>query len=199
MKKTIEQRFWEKVDVRCDDECWPWTRARYRNGYGAFSVGGRHTTAHRVALVLSGGHIETGQVARHTCDNPPCCNPRHVVAGTQVQNMADCIERDRLRPGGGKQKGRCGERSNASRITEEVAKRVIELKAEGISLSNIEKMTGVRKGNASVIGRLTWLHLVGMSNWESGVHSCDHEWSEKETRCGGWKYQCRKCGGKRRE
>ncbi len=28
-------------------------------------------------------------VAMHTCDNPPCFNPAHLVAGTQSQNIKD--------------------------------------------------------------------------------------------------------------
>lgn len=30
-------------------------------------------------------------VAMHTCDRPPCFNPDHVEAGTQVENVWDAI------------------------------------------------------------------------------------------------------------
>ncbi len=33
---------------------------------------------------------------RHTCDNPPCCNPEHLRGGTQRQNMNDARRRGRL-------------------------------------------------------------------------------------------------------
>ena len=31
--KSVEERFWEKVDRRGPDECWPWTAYSDRYGY----------------------------------------------------------------------------------------------------------------------------------------------------------------------
>lgn len=32
----------------------------------------------------------------HRCDFPVCVNPAHVYAGTQIDNMADCLSRGRF-------------------------------------------------------------------------------------------------------
>lgn len=56
---------------------------------------------HRIAWTL--GHnpnatrveVPSGLLVRHTCDNPPCCNPAHLITGTQAQNTADMMERGR--------------------------------------------------------------------------------------------------------
>lgn len=36
-----------------------------------------------------------GLVVRHTCDNPRCVNPEHLIIGTQLDNIADRCKRGR--------------------------------------------------------------------------------------------------------
>jgi DNA-binding XRE family transcriptional regulator len=94
--ERLEARFWSKVDVRGEDECWPWEAGRYSAGYGSFAV--THTLsrgAHRVAYVLFCGHIDDGLLVCHDCDNPPCCNPAHLFAGTTGDNARDRTEKGR--------------------------------------------------------------------------------------------------------
>jgi hypothetical protein len=38
-----------------------------------------------------------GTIACHTCDNPRCCNPTHLYAGTYKDNNHDMHERGRER------------------------------------------------------------------------------------------------------
>lgn len=95
----LEDRFWSKVDDSDPDGCWPWLASTDKDGYGFFSVNRRNKRAHRVAYELTYGPLDPEDVARHTCDNPPCCNPDHIVPGTFAQNTADMMERNRNRPG----------------------------------------------------------------------------------------------------
>lgn len=96
--KTLAQRFWEKVQRKGDDECWPWASAFGSRGYGVFWVGGpaRNALAHRVAFSLATGReAPPGLVVRHSCDNPACVNPKHLSLGTHVDNKRDSMERGR--------------------------------------------------------------------------------------------------------
>ncbi len=97
-------RFWSKVDRRGPDDCWEWIAARDRNGYGQFWDPARRTMglAHRFSYAQFVAPLPTserpgsgGVLVRHTCDNPPCVNPAHLIRGGQVQNMAEMKARGR--------------------------------------------------------------------------------------------------------
>ena len=89
-------RFWSLVDASMPDACWPWLGAiLQRGGYGQVSFNYQKYRAHRVAYSLVKGSLNKNQVVMHTCDNPVCCNPRHLIAGSQCENMADMTAKGR--------------------------------------------------------------------------------------------------------
>jgi hypothetical protein len=92
-------RFWSFVDVRDEGECWPWRGACNSSGYGRFKADGKDYKAHRVSRSLLRGDVHAGVVVRHSCDNPGCCNPAHLLTGTQADNVADRQARGRQAKG----------------------------------------------------------------------------------------------------
>lgn len=97
-------RFWSKVEVdRFDDQCWNWRGKTSGDGYGQFQIYGDGSSvvhrAHRIAHTLVNGAIPPGLFILHSCDNPLCCNPRHLRAGTAQDNSDDMVERGRARTG----------------------------------------------------------------------------------------------------
>lgn len=119
----LEERFWAKVlrcvhGEQCRRCCWEWQGTRTPKGYGLFAPGGLRFGAHRLAYEFSVGAgilprnsltfrciqgrsrpcRETSFfVVLHRCDNPPCCNPRHLLLGTNWDNIHDAIRKG-LRP-----------------------------------------------------------------------------------------------------
>lgn len=93
------QWFWDKVDSSAGpDACWPWLGGvrRKTQGYGRAFIGSRGISAHRLALILSGGEpADDDLLACHSCDNPPCCNPAHLWWGTNADNTQDCVDKGR--------------------------------------------------------------------------------------------------------
>lgn len=73
---------------------WPFQRELTHLPYGKVRWNGQYVAAHRLAFFFANGHWPTPQ-GRHTCDNPPCCNPHHIQEGTHLQNMNDRTVRGR--------------------------------------------------------------------------------------------------------
>lgn len=82
--KTIEERFWAKVDK--SGECWTWQAASNPDGYGRFCVDYKMEYAHRIAYSMTHGPISAGMDIDHRCFNKACVKPAHLRAITRKQN-----------------------------------------------------------------------------------------------------------------
>ena len=167
MKKTTLERFWEKVDVRGEDDCWVWTGAKSPKGYGEFwfTERGKHTRAHQVSWILKFGDIRDGYGVLHKCDNPPCVNPKHLFLGTNYDNTRDRDAKGRRVQGRvylGKEHPQHGENSPHNKLTSEQVLEIVSLRSQGMKNKDIASAFGVSCGIVSNIwnGR-KWAWLTG--------------------------------------
>jgi hypothetical protein len=99
-KPGIKQEdFWFWVNVKNENECWPWLKPLNKWGYGRYKHNNFYAMAHRIAYELTTGKNIDGKVAMHICDNPACCNPKHLAIGTHADNQADKVAKNRQAKG----------------------------------------------------------------------------------------------------
>lgn len=154
-EKTFDEKFWEKADVRGENDCWEWKASRNRKGYGNFylSVGKSesiHVLAHRVAYILA-YDVQVPQETQvcHSCDNPACVNPKHLFLGTSKDNVADMYKKGRA----ASQKGI----RNHAKLDEEKIAEIKQLKKQGVMSKVIAKMFGLNESTISrMLNNHTW-------------------------------------------
>jgi hypothetical protein len=152
--EDVRIRFWNKVDTSGAGECWPWLGAKKPGGYGNVRIDGTYLVAHRVAFEIATNiKIPQGLVAMHLCDNPSCCNPAHLVLGTQKANVGDMLLKCREYRAGIAR----GVRNGNAKLTEAEASEIRGLCKEGLSQSHVGKQFGVSQTTISnIINNKTW-------------------------------------------
>ena len=140
MDEATKTRFWAKV--RRGPDCWEWQAGMAKDDYGGFKWKGRWLPAQRVAWLLTYGPIPQGLCVLHSCDNPLCVRPAHLMLGTKTANARD---RDR------KGRGIKGTRAGSSKLTTE----------KGDSYVALARLHGVSPQAIGNIARnRSWRHVA---------------------------------------
>src|SRR5207245_6540901 len=123
-----------------------WQGGRSPRGYGKVWFESVEWRAHRLIFFLTNGWAPLAVC--HTCDTPPCCNPRHLFGGTNADNNTDRANKHRsVSP--------CGETHPQAKLTNEdvVAMRRVYT-AGGVSQRALGQAFGVRQATVEYILKL---------------------------------------------
>ncbi|MCK5609837.1 HNH endonuclease [Candidatus Pacearchaeota archaeon] len=89
------QRILSRIYINSNTCCVEWIGCLDK-GYGRISLNGALEHVHLIMYRhFKGNYNKNKFVIRHTCDNKKCCNPYHLIKGTQSQNMKDWHKRKR--------------------------------------------------------------------------------------------------------
>lgn len=147
-QKGEGQAFVDAAHSNPSSECvlWPFTET---DGYGTMRINRRHLQPHRYACILQNGEPQSPDlVARHTCNVKRCVNPRHMLWGTDQDNMDDKVKT-----------GNCtrGEEIIFSKLT---AENVLAIRASVNTHVALAKQYGVSVNSImNVRRRFTWKHV----------------------------------------
>lgn len=150
-----EVSYRRNADLGIDLNCHECTSHKFdESGYPRCNVGG-FKRVHRLVYFQKTG--ERPDEVMHTCDNPSCINPDHLVGGTHSENMQDMKVK-------GRRKMKCtGEKHGSAKISESEARDIFSLKDSGRSYADIGREYSISDVQASnIINKRSWrcLHEI---------------------------------------
>lgn len=155
--ETKEEKITELLGNRniTDNGCWEWRKERNEAGYGRTGHRRSRVYVHRVSYSVFKGEIGKGLLVMHSCDNPPCFNPKHLSLGTHSDNALDAYARG---------PSRRGEGSGGSKLKTQDVYNIRSMYEEGVSLLSVSRTFSISKSHARriIIGS-RWAHL-GLTN-----------------------------------
>lgn len=98
--EKLIKRIWDNIDKKGEDDCWLWRGGKTLSGYGRISYGDKVARVHRLVYIQTYGEIhEDKPFITHACNNPLCCNPKHLRADTPKGNSRYMVDCDRQAKG----------------------------------------------------------------------------------------------------
>lgn len=161
LSRSSESRMWPlhrrilcRLNLNRETGCWEWLGAVLPPmGYGmvaTFRYNGRRAPSrlHRLMYEHRNGPTPAGMLVCHKCDNPRCCNPRHLFIGTHLGNQRDMTA---------KRRHAFGERATGVKLTETAVRAIRS--SEGMGRI-VAKDFGISEAQVSLIRRgLSWRYL----------------------------------------
>lgn len=132
--KSLKEAILANIKIAKSTGCWIWQLSLVQDRhYGRLTYKGKAYSAHRAAYEAFVGEIPKGLHICHKCNNPSCCNPEHLYAGTHYDNM-----QDRKKAGG-------YTKSPKKKLTKEICKSIRDDNRKGLPVIKITKMYGLSK------------------------------------------------------
>lgn len=138
--------------IIADNGCWLWSGSLNHHGYGKIGIQWESYRVHRIIWMLVHGWIPRRVKVCHDCDAPPCCNPAHLFAGTQLDNLKDMRAKGRHSR---------GEKVAQHVLTENKVRELRVRRARGESVLALVPISGIGiRALYRVLSGERWRHVV---------------------------------------
>lgn len=149
-RETRYQFLVKQMDSLSYDPLLPWTsypcldwpfgfsvpKGNMEHGYGVVCLNNKQVRLTRIVFERFHRPLGADESVLHYCDRPICWHPAHLWAGSQADNVKDCVAKER----------HCyGERSGMCKLTDAEVVKTRELLAQGSSQTEIARIFGVSK------------------------------------------------------
>lgn len=119
---------------------------RFNNKRGKIGI-------HRYIFELYNDLIHKGNVVRHMCHNPSCCNPNHLKQGTNKENSNDMVL-------AGRSLEQHGSKNNCAILSEDEVYEIKKLYKEGIRPVDLVNIFGRNRSTINnIIYEYQWTHV----------------------------------------
>lgn len=155
-----EKGFWSRV-TKHPTGCWLWaSKSTNGTGYGVLNLNGKRGYAHRISWEIEHRKpIPRGGVVRHSCDNPGCVRPDHLVLGTQRDNVYDMLKRQRFRASGPSMSGEAN--PQAKLTTDDIIAILACYKTKRFGYRRLARFFGVSPmAIKMIVEGKRWIHVI---------------------------------------
>lgn len=166
-RKPVIERLFAGIDTSPGpDACHPWRRCLNEHGYGVINIGNNTTRlAHRHLWELTHSvTLNRSQTVCHRCDNPICCNLRHLFLGTQADNLVDMRSKGREDHRGLLGSNGTSKRGTSHGMAKLTNATVLKIRELAATKSATQREIAVRYGVSQsvvseIISRRAWAHI----------------------------------------
>lgn len=132
--------------------CRIWARCTERRGYGNIKYHGSTVRAHRLVFRLTYGRWPTDHIC-HKCDRRACINLAHLFEGSNHDNVADMVQKQR-------QRGAAGEENGRAKVGKENVREIRVLADQGLAQTKIAALFDLSRTQVgNIVRRENWRHV----------------------------------------
>lgn len=152
--KLLIEKFHSMVMPEPNTGCWLWNGKIHNGGYGIMFTNGTSYLTHRLSYTIHKGKIQKGLFVCHTCDVRSCVNPDHLFLGSNEDNVADMVRKNRQAK---------GEHNSKTKLDEHTVRQVMCLYSIGMGSTIISKMFSMSQATIwQIMHGKIWNHITGI-------------------------------------